>query len=65
MFLVWKNSEPGEKKNEEAYRKANTQVKTITYKAKDGCWQEFVEELEREEAKGNLFCVVKRMASRG
>ena len=33
-------------------------------KQKDDYRQEFVEELEREEAKGNLFGVVKRMASR-
>ena len=66
MFLMWKNSEPGEqRKNEEAYREANKQVKRIIYKVKDDYRQEFVEELEREEAKGNLFCVVKRMASRG
>ena len=30
LFLMWKNSKPGEeKKNEEAYRKANKQVKRI------------------------------------
>ena len=34
------------------------------YKAKDDYRQQFVEELEMEEAKGNLFGVVKRMASR-
>ena len=33
-------------------------------KAKDDYRQEFVEELEWEEAKGNLFGVMKRMASR-
>ena len=61
---MWKNSEPGEeKKNEEAYRKANKQVKRIIYKAKDDYRQEFVE-LEKEEAKGNSFGVVKRMARR-
>ena len=65
MFLIRKNSEPGEeKKNEEAYSKANKQVKRIIYQAKDDYWQEFVEKLEREEAKGNLFGVVTRMASR-
>ena len=65
LFLRWKYSEPGDKKtNEEAYRKANKEVKKIIYKAKDDHRQEFVEELEREEAKGNLFGVVKRMASR-
>ena len=65
LFLMWKNSKPGEeKKNEEAYRQANRQVKRIIYKAKDDHRQEFVEELEREEAKGNLFGVVKRMTSR-
>ena len=65
LFLVWRNNEPGEKKkNEEAYRKANKQVKRIIYKAKDDYRQEVVEELEREEVKGNLFGVVKRMASR-
>ena len=36
----------------------------MIYKAKNDYRQEFVEELEREEAKGNLFGVVKRMASR-
>jgi len=62
---MWKNSEPGEeKKNEEAYREANKQVKRIIYKAKNDYQQEFVEELEKEEAKGNLFGVVKRMASK-
>ena len=61
---MWKNSEPGEKKNEKAYRKANKQVKRIIYKAKDDYRQKFVQELEREEAKGNLFGVVRRMASR-
>jgi len=62
---MWKNSEPGEeKKNEEAYRKASKQVMRIIYKAKDDYRQEFVEELEREEAKENLFGVVKRLASR-
>ena len=65
LFLMWKKSEPGEKKkNEEAYRKANKEVKRIIYKAKDDYRQEFVEDLEREEANGNLFGVVKRMASR-
>ena len=65
LFLMWKNSEPGEeKKNEKAYRKANKQVKRIIYKARDDHRQEFVEELEKEEAKGNLFGVVKRMANR-
>jgi hypothetical protein len=65
LFLKWKNSVPGEKKtNEVAYREANKQVKRIIYKAKDDHRQEFVEVLEREEAKGNLFGVVKRMASR-
>ena len=65
LFLMWKNSKPGEeKKNEEAYREVNRQVKRIIYKAKDDHRQEFVEELEREEVKGNLFGVVKRMASR-
>jgi len=43
---LWKNSEPGKKKkNEEAYRKANQQVKRIIYKAKDDYRQEFVEVL--------------------
>ena len=43
---------------------ANKQVKRIIYKAKNDYQQEFVEELEMEEAKGNLFGVVKRMASK-
>ena len=48
LFLMWKNSKPGEeKKNEEAYRKANKQVKRIRYKAKDDYRQELVEELEK------------------
>ena len=55
-----KNSKPGEeKKNEEAYRKASKQVRAIMYKAKNDYRQEFVAELEREEAKGNLFGVVR------
>ena len=29
LFLMWKNSEPGEEKNEEAYKKDNKQVKRI------------------------------------
>ena len=65
LFLAWKNCEPGEKEtNRKAYKEANKQAKRVIYKAKDDHRQEFVEELEREEAKGNLFGVVKRMASR-
>src|SRR5277367_1615257 len=65
LFLAWKNYEPGEKEtNRKAYKDANKQAKRVIYKAKDDHRQEFVEELEREEAKGNLFGVVKRMASR-
>ena len=62
---MWKSSEPGEEeKNEEAYKKAIKQVKRIIYKAKVDYRQECVEELEREDAKGNLFGVVKKLASR-
>ena len=66
LFLMWKNSEPGEEKtNEEActWRKANKQVKRIIYKSKDDYRQELVEEFEREETKENVFNVVKRMTS--
>ena len=49
---MWKNSEPGKKKkNEEAYRKANKQVKRIIHKSKVDYRQEFVEELFRSEGK--------------
>ena len=36
LFLMWKKSEPGEeKRNDEAYRKANKQDKRIIYNSKD------------------------------
>ena len=60
LFLKWKNSEPGEEKaNEEAYRKANKQVKRVIYKAKDNHRQEFVKirqmATERSEEKARVI----------
>jgi hypothetical protein len=72
QYLLWKEEKNQAEKHsrvkkgkglsdkEVAYRKANKESKRVIQRAKDGYRQKFIEELEREDRKGNTFKVVRR-----
>ena len=76
QYLLWKEEKNQEEKlsrvkkgkgqsdKEIAYHKANKESKRVIQKAKDRHRQTFVEELEREDRKGNTFKVVQQELKR-